>query len=196
MGYAQANIRGYTLVELLISTTLSLIILSSIAVVFLPGHTGITKRNMELMLSQDVNDALQLIKMDILRAGYSFNLQSSFIIEGAEKSVHVMPSKQCIGYGYKRNSSDESFRSFYLKDEKLNAFLTSNSKMSVTDMCSRGSSLLDDKIFKVKKFEVIDKPVFSSSAVSQLITINFEASTFDGAVTVSKSLTFLVRNWS
>ena len=60
--------KGFSLVELLIASSVGLIAIGIVGSVFLSGYQAANKRSLELLLQQDVNDAFRLIKEDVLRA--------------------------------------------------------------------------------------------------------------------------------
>ncbi|AJR09763.1 pilus assembly protein PilW [Photobacterium gaetbulicola] len=191
--------RGYSLIELVVATAMSLLVLAAVTSIFMSGFSSASQRSLQLMLAQDTNDALRMIKDDILRAGFASGASSTFLISGATNTVYLdapMAGKShCIGYGYS-DGSNEYYRSYYLEDEKLNIYMTESSVMTAADACKKGHSALDYQRLKVTKFEVEEKLLGSGGATSQLLTISLDVSTLDNTVIASKNVIVKTRNWN
>ena len=195
----RASSKGYSLVEMLIASSIGLLVLAVVTTVFLPGFSMLSQRSLQLMLAQDTNDALRMMKEDLLRAGFASGASSSFVISGATKIVHldspIAGKATCIGYGFD-DGMEQHYRSYYLKDNKLNVFMTKSSQMTVAGTCKNGHSVLDSALLKVTRFEVVEKVLSAGSSTSQYLTINLDVGTLDGAVSVTKRVTVKTRNWN
>ncbi|MGF1738101.1 prepilin-type N-terminal cleavage/methylation domain-containing protein [Photobacterium satsumensis] len=198
MVFAQVVNRGFSLVELLVATAISLLVLASVTSVFISGFNSASQRSLQLMLAQDTNDALRMIKDDILRAGFASGASSTFVISGATKTVYldspVAGKSSCIGYGY-NDGSEKHYRSYYLKDKKLNVFMTKSSVIDISGTCKNGHSILDYTQLKVTKFEIAEKILNAGTATSQLLTIQLDVSTLDDEFSLSKNVKVKTRNW-
>ncbi|MGR2768253.1 PilW family protein [Photobacterium ganghwense] len=188
--------QGFSLVEVLLASSIGLIILASVTSAFLPGYKMATKRSLKLMLAQDVNDALKLMKEDILRAGYNEGLGGSFIIDGETTIVYLQPSSPytCLSYGY-YDGSEYYYRSFYFKNKKLNVYTTTLSNKGTSSICKNGASIMDYEKIDVTKFEITENKISSGGVNSQFLTLTLEVSTKDGEVSVANSIRVLTRNW-
>ena len=189
---------GFSLVELLVATTISLMVLAAVTSVFISGFSSSSQRSLQLMLAQDTNDALRMIKDDILRAGFASGASSTFVLSGATKTVYldapISGSSTCIAYGY-NDGSKKHYRSYYLKDNRLNVFMTKSSVISTSEACNNGHSVLDYNQMKVTKFEVSEKLLNAGSASSQFLTIQLDVSTLGDEYSVSKNIKVKTRNW-
>ena len=189
---------GFSLIELLAATAISLMVLAAVTSVFISGFNRSSQRALQLMLAQDTNDALRMIKGDILRAGFVSGSSSTFIISGASKTVYldtpVAGVSTCMAYGY-NDGSDEHYRSYYLKDNRLNVFMTKSSVIGTSKACKNGHSVLDYTQMKVTKFLITEKLIASGTASSQLLTIQLDVSTLEDEFSVSKIAKVKTRNW-
>ena len=189
---------GFSLIELLVATTISLMVLAAVTSVFISGFNSSSKRSLQLMLAQDTNDALRLIKDDILRAGFASGSSSTLILSGATKTVYLDDpnggKSTCIGYGY-NDRINKHFRSYYLNGDRLSVFMTKSSEIDTSGACKNGHSVLDYGQLKVTKFEVQEKSLDAGTASSQLLTIQLDASTRNDEFSVSKIIKVKTRNW-
>ncbi|WP_036799346.1 PilW family protein [Photobacterium marinum] len=190
---------GFSIIELLVASFISLMVLAVVTGVFISGFNSFSQRSLQLMVAQDANDALKILKEDILRAGYNSSTNSSFVISGAASTVYIKPSSSgnsnCIAYGY-NDGKKEYFRSYYLKDNKLNFYATKDEVITTSTACEGGKSVLDNKQLKVTKFELTEKKLTVGSVNSKYITINLEIATRDDAISAAKTITVKTRNWT
>ncbi|WP_299022125.1 PilW family protein [uncultured Photobacterium sp.] len=188
---------GFSLIELLVASSISLIALAVVSSVFISGLNSTSKRSLQLMLAQDTNDALKMMKEDILRAGFNSNANSSFIISGAVSTVYINPASSgkstCIAYGY-NDGSNKHYRFYHFENSKLK--FSSPSDLSTSNACIGGKSALHDEQLKVTRFEVIEKKLTHGSINSQYITINLEVATRDDVISSAKTVTVKTRNWN
>lgn len=192
--------KGFSLIELLVASALGLTLLTVVGSVFINGYTFASTRSLQLMLAQDVNDALKMMKEDIQRAGFVSGGTSSFVVNGAIKTVYLKPVSAgsptaCIMYGYS-DGSDTHFKTYYSEGNRLNVYSTTASILTTADACKAGQSLLNQNQMKITKFEVIEKLLSSASTTSQYLTINLGVSTLDNKISAAKSVQVKVRNWN
>ncbi|HIF9267477.1 TPA: PilW family protein [Photobacterium damselae] len=200
------NHKGFSLLELLISMSIGLIAIGIVGSVFLSGYKSASQRSLELLLQQDVNDALSLIKQDILRAGYNKDKNTSYIVSGATEIVTIdtsKPTKHCISYAY-HDGTVQHLRSFYTKMDEdsedndvrvLRLYSTTNPDRDSDDFCNGGESILDKNVIEVKEFSIVEQSLSSASATSQLLTIKLAAKIKSSAVSTTKSIQIKTRNW-
>jgi len=193
------NCNGFSLIELLVASTIGLISLAVVGSVFITGYSFAATRSLQLMLAQDVNDALKMMKEDIQRAGYVSGGTSSFIISGATKTIYLKPvsggASTCIMYGYD-DGVDKHFRTYFSENNRLNIYSTKSSVLNTSNACKKGQSILNEKQIKVTKFEVLESVLSSTAASSQYLTINLEVATLDNAISSAKSVQVKTRNWN
>lgn len=198
---------GFSLIELLIASSIGLIAIGVVGSVFLSGYKSASQRSLELLLQQDVNDALSLIKQDILRAGYQSGASSSYIVSGATDIVTLSklgPGEQCISYAY-YDGSVQYLRSFYSKDgidserngvSGLYLYSTTNPDRDSDNFCNGGESILDKNVIEVKEFSIAEQSLSSASATSKLLTIKLVAHLrANPSISTAKSIQIKTRNW-
>lgn len=193
------NCNGFSLIELLVASTIGLLSLAVVGSVFINGYFFASQRSLQLMLAQDTNDVLRMMKEDIQRAGYKAGASSTFVLSGATKTIYLKPASvgnpTCIIYGYD-DGTDQHFRTYYRDDNKLRAFSTKSSVLTTANACAGGYSALNEKQIKVTKFEVIESVLSSATATSQYLTINLEVATLDDSISSAKSVQVKTRNWN
>ncbi|HIF9539032.1 TPA: PilW family protein [Photobacterium damselae] len=197
---------GFSLIELLIASSIGLIAIGVVGSVFLSGYKSASQRSLELLLHQDVNDALSLIKQDILRSGYQSGASSSYIVSGATGIITLSPSisnATCITYAY-HDGVKQYYRSFYLnqvdgsskgKVQVLKLYSTTSSGVNILNACDNGQSVLDQNQIEVKEFSIVEQSLSSASATSKLLTIKLAAKIKSSAVSTTKSIQIKTRNW-
>ncbi|KJG58551.1 pilus assembly protein PilW [Photobacterium kishitanii] len=192
--------QGFSLIELLIASSVGLIAIAVVGSVFLSGYQASNKRSLELLLQQDVNDAFRLIKEDVLRAGYVSGGRSSLKISGADNVVYVNVANNCLAYVYDATDGRKYNEFIYNDKDKKLVYRSSNDEITVLNACSLSRSLsyslIYDKQISVDKFGILNKPISSASATSQLIKITLAAYlNNDIAVSTAKSIQIKTRNW-
>ena len=124
--------KGFSLIELLIASSVGLIAIGIVGSVFLSGYQAANKRSLELLLEQDVNDAFRLIKEDTLRAGFNYNEGQSLRllkangVSYADNIIYV--TNDCLAYTYKDSNKVQKYNVFYLKDSMIKYKSVSASK--------------------------------------------------------------------
>ena len=139
--------QGFSLIELLIASSVGLIAIGVVGSVFLSGYQAANKWSLELLLQQDVNDAFRLIKEDVLRAGYVSSGVSSLIISGASNVVYVNPDNNCLSYAYDAPDGRRYNEVMYNKKDKKLVYRSSDKVKTVLNACvvSDAYSLVYDK---------------------------------------------------
>lgn len=188
--------QGFSLIELLIASSVGLIAIGVVGSVFLSGHQAANKRSLELLLQQDVNDAFRLIKEDVLRAGYVSGGASSLKLSGAINVVYVNTANNCLAYAY--DSPDgRRYNELMYKDKKL-VYRVSSAIKTIATACNPTDaySLIYDKQISVNQFDIENNAISSASATSQLIKITLAAHLKnDDSVSTAKSIQIKTRNW-
>ncbi|HIF9058452.1 TPA: PilW family protein [Photobacterium damselae] len=193
--------KGFSLIELLIASSVGLIAIGIVGSVFLSGYKMTNQRSLELLLEQDVSDAFRLIKEDILRAGYvSSGTNSLRLYQGNGVSLAdniIYTEDGCLGYTYQDNEGVQQYNVFYL-DSNLIRYKSVSSSVTTDEICniSNAYSLLYQEQILVTKFEVESKSISSASATSQLISIKLAAEIKNNSVvSTAKSIQIKTRNW-
>ncbi|WP_318491470.1 PilW family protein [Photobacterium leiognathi] len=198
------NVKGFSLIELLISSAVGLLAIGIVGSVFLSGHNAANKRSLELMLQQDVNDALRTIKEDIVRAGYisgggtTLRLYLPGGVSKADNVVYVNATKDCLAYTYQDKNGVQNYYSVYYKNENKVVYKKISSAIDTTTACSinNANSLIYEKSIKVTGFNIISEVVSSSSETGQYITIELTAEVKNNpSISTEKVTKVKVRNW-
>ncbi|PSU75411.1 pilus assembly protein PilW [Photobacterium phosphoreum] len=190
--------QGFSLIELLIASSVGLIAIGVVGSVFLSGYQAANKRSLELLLQQDVNDAFRLIKEDVLRAGYVSSGTSSLKLSGASNVVYVNTDNNCLAYAYDAPDGRRYNEVIYNLNKSKLVYRSSDDVKTIATACNPTDaySLLYEKQIIVNQFYIENKPISSASATSQLIKITLAAHLKnDDAVSTAKSIQIKTRNW-
>ncbi|HIF9066403.1 TPA: PilW family protein [Photobacterium damselae] len=191
--------KGFSLIELLIASSVGLIAIGIVGSVFLSGYQAANKRSLELLLQQDVNDAFRLIKEDVLRAGYVLSGASSLKLSGASNVVYVNSDNNCLAYAYHSPDGRRYNEVMYNEQDRKLVYRSIDDEITALNACSlsreRSYSLIYDKQITVNQFDIENTPISSASATSQLLTIKLAAKIKSSAVSTTKSIQIKTRNW-
>ncbi|PSW18894.1 prepilin-type cleavage/methylation domain-containing protein [Photobacterium sanctipauli] len=190
---------GFSLIELVVASAIGLVALSVVGSVYVKGQQFASSRSQQLMLVQDMNDTLRMLKHDIQRAGYQVGANSSFVISGATKTIHLSQLSggvaTCLSYGY-ADGTEQHYRSYYLSGDMLRVFSTKSSVMDTSGACTHGHAALDDRQLKVTHFSVEESQLSGPSVASQFLTINLAVATRDDTLSAARSTQVKIRNWN
>jgi type IV pilus assembly protein PilW len=196
MKSARTYQNGSSLIEVLVASSIGLLVILAVTSLFLKSYESTSRRSLELLLHQDVNDALRLIKEDILRAGYQSGANSTLKLSGAFGAIGIKDN--CIAIVY-TGIDYINYSGFRLDDKKLK-FYQDDEALTLDKICkaSGAYSLLYDKQIDVTNFSIENIPLgLSSSVRSQLVKLTLEAELKkDPSYYVKKEVTVKVRNWS
>ncbi|PTB34470.1 PilW family protein [Photobacterium phosphoreum] len=190
--------QGFSLIELLIASSVGLIAIGVVGSVFLSGYQAANKRSLELLLQQDVNDAFRLIKEDVLRAGYVSSGTSSLKLSGASNVVYVNTDNNCLAYAYDAPDGRRYNEVMYNEKNKKLVYRSIDDVKTITTACNPTDaySLIYEKQITVNQFKIENTPISSASATSQLIKITLAANLkHDDSVSIVKSIQIKTRNW-
>lgn len=194
--------RGVSLVELLIASSLGLIVLASVGSIFLSGHNMAAERTKQLMLAQDMNDAIRIMKNDIQRAGYNSDNSGSLILSGASSTIIVGPANDSISYVYEDENAKWRIVKFRFKSGSPNVIQmcvnTVSSGVALSDAsCGRGTvfSLMDQAYINVTNFNVQPTALSTSSEISSIVDISLSATLKNTSYTKTVSTKIKTRNW-
>ncbi|WP_163924091.1 PilW family protein [Photobacterium sp. Alg240-V54] len=190
--------QGFSLIELLIASSVGLIAIGVVGSVFLSGYQAANKRSLELLLEQDVNDAFRLIKEDVLRAGYVSSGSSSLKLSGASNVVYVSSAINCLAYVYDAPDGRKYNEVMYNSNKSKLVYRSSDDVKTIDTVCNltNANSLIYEKQITVNQFDIVNTPISSASATSQLIKITLAAHLKnDDSVSTAKSIQIKTRNW-
>ncbi|WP_087024279.1 PilW family protein [Thaumasiovibrio subtropicus] len=203
--------RGMSLVELTIASAISLIAIGAVGSVYISGHKAAYGRTQQLVLRQEVNDALRVVTEEMARAGYSTR-EKSIKLSGASNVVGIHRSGNAVDFVYAKTSTAWRTMGFSLKPRSagVNAWLkicllnetpgaTSGSASTLEDFCysqSGGSdSLLNKDIIEVNSFTVSEEVISSANGTSQKLTVYLKATMPSISESYEKEKSIVLRNW-
>ncbi|NOH62196.1 pilus assembly protein PilW [Vibrio sp. RE88] len=204
---------GSSLIELLVSTSISLMVISIAVSMLLHSQRLSAARAKELMLLQSTNSVLQMMKLDLYRAGYGGVLGESVRLSGAAETYYVKHSEQytLLAYAYlsgrlraetaytnvvylRQSESKEVLR---VCEKKLpRAMSALEAENFTTHFGNTCNTVFDSNRIAVTEFALDSVPLTGATHTSSLL--NVELSThLRFAPEVSKTLTFSIkqRNW-
>ncbi|PMH37523.1 hypothetical protein BCU68_07870 [Vibrio sp. 10N.286.49.B3] len=148
---------GAGLVEFMLASFLSLLIISVIVAVFLSSQRLALAKAKEFHLSQQLNSALQYMQRDIKRAGYNGNQGSPLYLSAIDDVLFVAQDGESISYAYRDSANSGQIRhvGFILANNMLKVCESlSESVLSLAMVLTGCSALFDPKQIKVTGFQV------------------------------------------
>lgn len=198
--------RGFSLIELLVASSLGLIVLGSIGAVFLSGYNLAAERTKQLMLAQGMNDAIRLIKNDVQRAGFNANNTGSLMLSGSTSTFVVPSTNDAVSYIYEDENAKWRIVKFRLKTGSpkslqmcVDTVPKAGAVMQTDATCGSGnktSALLDLSHITITNFSVTPTLLASSSASSTLLNISLTASLKNSSYSKTVETSVKARNWN
>lgn len=101
---------GASLIEFLVASTLGAVVIGVIGSVLINNQRIASERTKELSLLQSTNSVLQIMKLDMHRAGYNGSVDHAVKLSGADNIFHVSnnASSALIAYVYASEISGAS----------------------------------------------------------------------------------------
>ena len=99
---ARAKQHGTSLIELMVASLMGIIALGTIGALVLHSQKIALQRSKELSLLQSTNSVLQMMKLDMKRAGYNGVVNRAVKLSGAEYTFYTesSPSSGLLAYAY------------------------------------------------------------------------------------------------
>ncbi|PAU37580.1 pilus assembly protein PilW [Vibrio coralliilyticus] len=204
---------GYSLIELLVSTSISLIVIAIAVTMLLHSQRLSAAHAKELMLLQSTNSVLQMMKLDLYRAGHGGVLGESVRLSGAAQTYYVKHSEHhtLLAFTYLSGSlgaetaytnvvyqrQSESKEVLRVCSKKLpRAMSALEAENFTTHFGNTCNTVFDSNLIVVTEFELESVPLTSAAHSSSLL--NVELSTYlRFSPEVSNTLAFSIkqRNW-
>ena len=202
--------QGSTLVEMMAASAIGVIVIGTIGSVFITNQRLSSEKSLEVLLSQNLFSTAQMMKEEILRAGYNANAGQSVKLSGAPNTIYaqqVSADEAYLGFVYLQNSTSSAYRNivYQFKDNKLNYCLGestdllaidekpfSNVSGDVTMTCQ---SLFFERQIQIDAFSVSVEDISSSQASSQRINMTLEASLVNADLSQKVMTSVVQRNW-
>ncbi|WP_086982472.1 PilW family protein [Vibrio aphrogenes] len=183
---------GVSLIEMLVASTISIVVMIAVGSIFLSGQQLATERMQRLLVIQGINEALRYIKEDAQRAGFNGSEGASLMLSGAFNVIST--SHSSLAYTYKKPDGDYTQVTFLLDDAKLKLCVNTE-VVPIVNACTPALSLLDQHRLRVDSFVVSETPL-GGSVSSALINLSLTASLNDGTHTQTLSTQIKQRNWN
>ncbi len=210
---AASKQRGVSLVELMVASAISILAIGSVGAVYISGHQAAYSRTQQLMLKQEVNDAVRIITEEMQRAGYS-SREKSIKLSGAMNVVGIHSGGEQLDFVYETSSTawktfgfvkkpanashDYDWLKICVKNETptSSAVTTDTAEAFCYSQSGGAGSLLNSNMIEVTAFDVTEEIISSASSTSQRLTVVLAASmpSVSGA-TYTKEKTIVLRNW-
>ncbi|MCY9863363.1 pilus assembly protein PilW [Vibrio coralliirubri] len=202
--------QGSTLVEMMAASAIGVIVIGTIGSVFITNQRLSSEKSLEVLLSQNLFSTAQMMKEEILRAGYNANAGQSVKLSGASNTIYaqqVSTDEAYLGFVYLQNSTSSAYRNivYQFKDNKLNYCLGestdllaidekpfSNASGDVTMTCQ---SLFFERQIQIDAFSVSVEDISSSQASSQRVNMTLEASLVNADLSQKVMTSVVQRNW-
>ncbi|EGQ9693322.1 PilW family protein [Vibrio parahaemolyticus] len=203
--------KGANLVEFMIASALGLISLATVGSIYVSGQRVIMERSKELMLLQNSESVVQMLKSDIQRAGFDGNDGHSIKISGSANTIYTLDDvdRGLIAYAYYIGVSGSApLYKNVAYEQRVNTpeslFVCEKKQITIWDvndvvnLAGTGScnTLFDKKVIHVNRFDLASELLESTDAKSALVTITLGTELKDATdIRTQQSFTAMQRNW-
>ncbi|OOX41533.1 pilus assembly protein PilW [Vibrio parahaemolyticus] len=203
--------KGASLVEFMIASALGLISLATVGSIYVSGQRVIMERSKELMLLQNSESVVQMLKSDIQRAGFDGNDGHSIKISGSANTIYTLDDvdRGLIAYAYYIGVSGSApLYKNVAYEQRVNTpeslFVCEKKQITIWDvndvvnLAGTGScnTLFDKKVIHVNRFDLASELLESTDAKSALVTITLGTELKDATdISTQQSFTTMQRNW-
>ncbi|MGR5064247.1 PilW family protein [Photobacterium sp. DNB22_13_2] len=193
---------GASLVEFVVAAAVSMIVITSVGAVYLSGFKAISERAKNLSLHQDVNDAMRLMKEELVRAGHSGDTGSVAMLSGSTNMIEGGADE--IGFVYLDEDAEWRGIKFHKTISPAGTETVqmcqrretlSTPSFSYAELCSSAevAAILPYKQLEVNSFNVVRNIASTATATSYKITLTLNVT--NGIQSYEKQTSFLIRNW-
>ncbi|MFW1145081.1 PilW family protein [Vibrio parahaemolyticus] len=203
--------KGVSLVEFMIASALGLISLATVGSIYVSGQRVIMERSKELMLLQNSESVVQMLKSDIQRAGFDGNDGHSIKISGSANTIYTLDDvdRGLIAYAYYIGVSGSApLYKNVAYEQRVNTpeslFVCEKKQITIWDvndvvnLAGTGScnTLFDKKVIHVNRFDLASELLESTDAKSALVAITLGTELKDATdIRTQQSFTTMQRNW-
>ncbi|EGQ7795344.1 pilus assembly protein PilW [Vibrio parahaemolyticus] len=203
--------KGASLVEFMIASALGLISLATVGSIYVSGQRVIMERSKELMLLQNSESVVQMLKSDIQRAGFDGNDGHSIKISGSANTIYTLDDvdRGLIAYAYYIGVSGSApLYKNVAYEQRVNTpeslFVCEKKQITIWDvndvvnLAGTGScnTLFDKKVIHVNRFDLASELLENTDAKSALVTIILGTELKDATdIRTQQSFTAMQRNW-
>ncbi len=195
----------------MIASALGLISLATVGSIYVSGQRVIMERSKELMLLQNSESVVQMLKSDIQRAGFDGNDGHSIKISGSANTIYTLDDvdRGLIAYAYYIGVSGSApLYKNVAYEQRVNTpeslFVCEKKQITIWDvndvvnLAGTGScnTLFDKKVIHVNRFDLASELLESTDAKSALVTITLGTELKDATdIRTQQSFTAMQRNW-
>jgi len=207
--------KGASLVEFMIASAFGLISLATVGSIYVSGQRVIMERSKELMLLQNSESVVQMLKSDIQRAGFDGNDGNSIKISGSSNTIYTLDDvdRGVIAYAYYIGVSGAGASSFPLYknvayEQRVSTpeslFVCEKKQTTIWDVddvinlagTRSCKNLFDKKVIHVNRFDLTSELLESTDAKSVLVTVTLGTELKDATdIRTQQSFTAMQRNW-
>ena len=203
--------KGASLVEFMIASALGLISLATVGSIYVSGQRVIMERSKELMLLQNSESVVQMLKSDIQRAGFDGNDGHSIKISGSANTIYTLDDvdRGLIAYAYYIGVSGSApLYKNVAYEQRVNTpeslFVCEKKQITIWDvndvvnLAGTGScnTLFDKKVIHVNRFDLTSDLLECTDAKSALVIITLGTELKDVTdIRTQQSFTAMQRNW-
>ncbi|EJS2608902.1 pilus assembly protein PilW [Vibrio sp. Vb1026] len=203
--------KGASLIEFMIASVLGLISLATVGSIYVSGQRVIMERSKELMLLQNSESVVQMLKSDIQRAGFDGNNGHSIKISGSANTIYTLDDvdRGLIAYAYYIGVSGSApLYKNVAYEQRVNTpeslFVCEKKQITIWDvndvvnLAGTGScnTLFDKKVIHVNRFDLTSDLLESTDAKSALVIITLGTELKDVTdIRTQQSFTAMQRNW-
>ncbi len=203
--------KGASLIEFMIASVLGLISLATVGSIYVSGQRVIMERSKELMLLQNSESVVQMLKSDIQRAGFDGNNGHSIKISGSANTIYTLDDvdRGLIAYAYYIGVSGSApLYKNVAYEQRVNTpeslFVCEKKQITIWDvndvvnLAGTGScnTLFDKKVIHVNRFDLTSDLLESTDAKSALVTITLGTELKDVTdIRTQQSFSAMQRNW-
>ncbi|WP_063661641.1 PilW family protein [Aliivibrio fischeri] len=187
---------GASLIELLIASSIGLVALMLVGNIYIKGQKIYTERSQNLLLVQELNDALRFIKEESQRAGYQGGSSDLAILSGANDIIHVSGAQLSFIYQLEPAvSSAWRFASFKYDSNTIKICSRKNmNHIPDINYLPQCLSLIDNNIINVSSFS-LNYTHLGNSVSSGYLTISTTAELKNTNHQYSSEIKIQQRNW-
>ncbi|PMG13275.1 pilus assembly protein PilW [Vibrio splendidus] len=210
MRSVNSYVKGSTLVEMMVASVIGIIAIGTIGSVFITNQRIASENSLELLLSQNLFSATQMMKEEVWRAGYDSDSGISVKLSGATNTIYVNQvsiDEVYIGFAYLRDGGSSAYRNivYQFKENKLNYCLGESGQLLAINEKPFGTAsgavsmkcenVFFDRQIQVDALFVEVAELSTGSSASQKVDIELEASLVNADVSHKVRTSFVQRNW-
>ena len=157
MSFSVNKLRGFTLIELMISIVIGLIILSAVIDIFISMIKADNDNLKSIRLNQELRAAMSLIIRDLRRSGYNGSAAATVIAGTANPFQEMATTATCVIYAYDTNNSGTVDGNSERFGFRLNSGAIESRENS--ENCAESTNwdnITDDNLVKITTFSVSD----------------------------------------